>query len=164
MGKMVSSNGYRRQTRKRFSQPYRKRGLPNTSTYLQSYKRGDYVDIKVNPAIHKGMPHKYYHGLTGKVAVVHKNSLTVRCTRRFGNKRIFRMIVCKIEHVKKSKCDKEFIERRNKNEQIRKECKQKGLPVPSLKRQPIGSRPDFFIDMKDNEPIEISHEPFIDIY
>lgn len=161
---MVSSKGYRRQTRKRFSQAYRKRGLPNTSTYLETYKRGDYVDIKVNAAVHKGMPHKYYHGLTGKVAVVHKNSLTVRCTRRFGNKRIFRMIVCRIEHVKKSKCDIEFQERRKRNDEIRKDAQQKSQPIPCLKRQPKGARPEFFIDTQDNEPVEIGHEPFIDVY
>lgn len=161
---MVSSKGYRRQTRKRFSQDYRKRGMPNTSTYLQTYKRGDYVDIKVNPAVHKGMPHKYYHGLTGKVAVVHKNSLTVRCTRRYGNKRVFKMIVCKIDHVKKSKCDQEFIERRKRNDLIRKEALEKGNTVPCLKRQPKGARPEFFIDTKDNQPVEIRYEPHIEIY
>ncbi|KRH94170.1 60S ribosomal protein L21 [Pseudoloma neurophilia] len=163
---MVSSKGYRRQTRKKFSQSYRKRGLPNPSTYLQSYKRGDYVDIKVNPAVHKGMPHKYYHGLTGKVAVVHNNSLTIRCTRRFGNKRIFRHIVCKIDHVKKSNCDKEFIERRNRNEALRKEYKLKNkVLTPELyKRQPKGPRQEYFIDATDNEPVEIGHTAHVDVY
>lgn len=161
---MVSSKGYRRQTRKRFSQAYRKRGMPNTSTYLQTYKRGDYVDIKVNPAVHKGMPHKFYHGLTGKVAVVHKNSLTVRCTRRFGNKRVFKMIVSKIEHLRKSKCDIEFNERRKRNDEIRMKAFQQHQPVPCLKRQQKGPRQEFFIDYRENEPVQISHEPHVEIY
>jgi large subunit ribosomal protein L21e len=32
------------------------------STYLKPYKVGDFVDIKGNGAVHKGMPHKFYHG------------------------------------------------------------------------------------------------------
>jgi len=32
------------------------------TTYLKTYKVGDIVDIKADAAIHKGMPHKFYHG------------------------------------------------------------------------------------------------------
>lgn len=161
---MVSSKGYRRQTRKRFSQPFRKHGLPNISTYLATYKRGDYVDIKVNPAVHKGMPHKYYHGLTGKVAVVHRNSLSVRCTRRFGNKRIHRMVVCRIEHLRKSKCDKEFTERRKKNDELRAQAEKEKRMVGSLKRVQKGPREEFFIDLEGNTPIEMGHEAHVNVY
>jgi len=31
------------------------------------YKPGDKVHIITNPAIHKGMPHRRYHGKTGEV-------------------------------------------------------------------------------------------------
>lgn len=161
---MTSSKGYRRQTRKRFSQPFRKHGMPNISTYLTTYKRGDYVDIKVNPAVHKGMPHKYYHGLTGKVAVVHKNSLTVRCTRRFGNKRVHRMVVCRVEHLRKSKCDMEFNERRKINDEMRKQAEDENRMVGSMKRVQKGSREEFFIELGGNEPVELKNEPFISVY
>lgn len=161
---MTSSKGYRRQTRKRFSQPFRKHGMPNISTYLTTYKRGDYVDIKVNPAVHKGMPHKYYHGLTGKVAVVHKNSLTVRCTRRFGNKRVHRMVVCRVEHLRKSKCDMEFNERRKINDEMRKQAEDENRMVGSMKRVQKGSREEFFIELDGNEPVELKNEPFISVY
>ncbi|ELQ74124.1 60S ribosomal protein L21 [Trachipleistophora hominis] len=161
---MTSSKGYRRQTRKRFSQPFRKHGMPSISTYLTTYKRGDYVDIKVNPAVHKGMPHKYYHGLTGKVAVVHKNSLTVRCTRRFGNKRIHRMIVCRVEHLRKSKCDEEFNERRKRNDELRKQAEQENRMVGCLKRVQKGPREAFFIGLDGNEPVELRNEPFVNVY
>jgi large subunit ribosomal protein L21e len=45
-----------------FSRDFRTKGPIKLSTYLKKYKVGDIVDIKANGAIHKGMPHKYYHG------------------------------------------------------------------------------------------------------
>lgn len=45
-------------------------------------QRGDYVDIKCNPSIHKGMPFKYYHGRTGIVFNVTKTSLGVRVNKQ----------------------------------------------------------------------------------
>lgn len=47
-------------------------------------QRGDYVDIKCNPSIHKGMPFKYYHGRTGIVFNVTKTSLGVRVNKQVG--------------------------------------------------------------------------------
>ena len=35
------------------------------SNYLDTLKLGDYADIIVDGAIHKGMPHQYYQGRTG---------------------------------------------------------------------------------------------------
>lgn len=45
-------------------------------------QRGDYVDIKCNPSIHKGMPFKYYHGRTGVVFNVTKTSLGLRVNKQ----------------------------------------------------------------------------------
>lgn len=39
------------------------------STYLVNYKVGDVVDIKGNGMIHKGLPHKFYHGLVLAIAM-----------------------------------------------------------------------------------------------
>lgn len=38
------------------------KGLPHISTYLETYRIGDLVDIKADPSIQRGMPHKFYHG------------------------------------------------------------------------------------------------------
>jgi large subunit ribosomal protein L21e len=59
---MPHSFGYRARTRHMFSRDFRKKGAIPLSTYLKTYKVGDIVDIKANGAIHKGMPHKFYHG------------------------------------------------------------------------------------------------------
>ncbi len=40
-------------------------------------QRGDYVDIKVDSSIHKGMPFKHYHGRTGVVFNVNKRAVGV---------------------------------------------------------------------------------------
>lgn len=50
--------------------------------FLPLRQRGDYVDIKCNPSIHKGMPFKYYHGRTGIVFNVTKTSLGVRVNKQ----------------------------------------------------------------------------------
>ncbi len=42
---------------------------------------GDYVDIKVNPAVHKGMPFKFYHGRTGVIWNVTKRALGVELNK-----------------------------------------------------------------------------------
>jgi large subunit ribosomal protein L21e len=60
-----------------FSRPFRHKGYIHLTTYLRNYKIGDYVDIKVNGAVHKGMPHKFYHGRTGIVWNVTKRAVGV---------------------------------------------------------------------------------------
>eukprot|EP00968_Pinguiococcus_pyrenoidosus_P029450 scaffold8574_cov286-Pinguiococcus_pyrenoidosus.AAC.1 len=51
---MPHSYGYRARTRDMFSRDFRTKGHLNATTYLTVYKRGDFVDIKCNPMIHKG--------------------------------------------------------------------------------------------------------------
>jgi ribosomal protein L21E len=59
---MPHSFGYRARTRHLFSKNFRQHGFEHLSTYMKVYRVGDIVDIKANAAIHKGMPHKFYHG------------------------------------------------------------------------------------------------------
>jgi large subunit ribosomal protein L21e len=59
---MPHSFGLRARTRHLFSRAFREKGSIRLSTYLKTYKVGDIVDIKANGAVHKGMPHKFYHG------------------------------------------------------------------------------------------------------
>ncbi len=50
---MPAGHGVRSRTRDTFSRPFRGKGYINLSTYLRSFKLGDYVDVKVNGAVHK---------------------------------------------------------------------------------------------------------------
>ena len=64
---MVHSHGKRARTRDLFSKPFRKNGATPFQRYFLSYRKGDYVDIITDGSVHKGMPHKFYHGKTGRV-------------------------------------------------------------------------------------------------
>lgn len=50
---MPAGAGLRSRTRHMFQRGFRNHGYIPLSTYLRTYKIGDYVDIKVNGAIHK---------------------------------------------------------------------------------------------------------------
>ena len=45
--------GLRNRTRHQFARGFRQKGYIPLTTYLRVFKIGDYVDIKVNGAIHK---------------------------------------------------------------------------------------------------------------
>ncbi|XP_021891613.1 60S ribosomal protein L21-1-like [Carica papaya] len=79
---MPAGHGLRSRTRDLFARPFRKKGYIPLTTYLRTYKIGDYVDIKVNGAVHKGMPHKFYHGRTGRVWNVTKRAIGVEVNKQ----------------------------------------------------------------------------------
>jgi large subunit ribosomal protein L21e len=79
---MPAGHGVRARTRDSFSRPFRKKGYIPLTTYLRTYKIGDYVDVKVNGAVHKGMPHKFYHGRTGRVWNVTKRAIGVEINKQ----------------------------------------------------------------------------------
>ncbi|KDD73410.1 hypothetical protein H632_c2204p0 [Helicosporidium sp. ATCC 50920] len=53
LDKMPGGQGYRCGTRYKFARAFRSKGYIPLSVYLRTYKVGDYVDIKVNGAVHK---------------------------------------------------------------------------------------------------------------
>ena len=79
---MPAGHGVRSRTRDLFARPFRKKGYIALTTYLRTFKVGDYVDVKVNGAIHKGMPHKFYHGRTGRVWNVTKRAIGVEINKQ----------------------------------------------------------------------------------
>merc|ERR1711920_393186 len=123
---MTNPTGYRRGTRDMFSRAYKTKGVEHLSTYLKVYKIGDIVDIKGNGAFQKGMPHKSYHGKTGRVFNVSKHALGVIVNKRVRGRIIGKRISIRVEHVKKSNSRVSFIERVHSNEAQRKENKAKG--------------------------------------
>ena len=78
---MGRAKGLRARTRDSFSRAFRKKGVIPLSTYLRTFKVGQYVDIKVNSAVHKGMPFKVYHGRTGVVWNVTKRAVGVEVNK-----------------------------------------------------------------------------------
>nr|GLL36525.1 60S ribosomal protein L21-2-like [Ipomoea trifida]GMD44613.1 60S ribosomal protein L21-1 [Ipomoea batatas]GMD47890.1 60S ribosomal protein L21-1 [Ipomoea batatas] len=142
---MPAGHGVRARTRDLFSRGFRKRGTIPLSTYLRVFHIGDYVDIKVNGAVHKGMPHKFYHGRTGRVWNITKRAIGVEVNKQVGNRIIRKRIHVRIEHVQLSRCTEEVKERIKNNDRLKAEAKARG-EVISTKRQPEGPKPGFMVE------------------
>jgi large subunit ribosomal protein L21e len=138
-----------------FKKGFRQHGLPNLSQYLMSIKVGDYVDIFANPSIHKGMPHKGYHGRTGTVFNVTKSAVGVRVNKLVNGRIIEKRIHVRIEHVRKSKCQAEIIARKKANEVAKLEAKKTGVKV-NLKRTPKLPKEAYFLAAPGGEGAEIT--------
>jgi large subunit ribosomal protein L21e len=61
----MKSQGYRRKTRSLLRRKARQRGKTGLSKILREYESGDQVVVKLNPSVHKGMPHRRFHGRVG---------------------------------------------------------------------------------------------------
>eukprot|EP00894_Picocystis_sp_ML_P004411 jgi/Pico_ML_1/54928/g65.t1 len=143
---MPAGHGSRARTRDTFSRGFRQKGVIPVSTYLRTFKIGDYVDIKVNSAVHKGMPFKYYHGKTGVVWNVTKRAVGVEVNKLVGNRIIKKRFHARVEHVQQSRCREEFLKRRASNDVMKAEAKQRGERIKeALKRQPKGPRDGFML-------------------
>jgi large subunit ribosomal protein L21e len=85
-------------------------------TYFCSFaQRGDYVDIKVDSSVHKGMPFKYYHGRTGVIFNVTKRAVGVEVKKEVNGRVINKRIHVSLPHIKASKCRDELIQRKKDN-------------------------------------------------
>lgn len=82
IGAMPAGHGLRSRTRDLFSKGYRKNGTTPLTDLLRVYKTGEHVDIKVNSAVHAGMPHKWYHGKTGVIWNVTKRAVGVEVNKQ----------------------------------------------------------------------------------
>ncbi|KAL2501564.1 60S ribosomal protein L21-2 [Forsythia ovata] len=142
---MPAGHGLRSRTRDLFARPFRKKGPTPLSIYLRTYKIGDYVDVKVNGSIHKGMPHKFYHGRTGRVWNVTKRAIGVEVNKQVGNRIIRKRIHVRVEHVQPSRCHEEILQRIKRNDKLKAEAKARG-EVISTKRQPKGPKPGFMVE------------------
>jgi len=132
---MTNAHGKRRGTRYMFSKAFRKTGTIGLAKYLHIYKRGDIVDIKGDGAVQKGMPHKSYHGKTGRVYNITQHACGIIVNKRVRGDILPKRINIRVEHIKHSKSRLSFIERVHKNEETRKANKAAGITTP-LKRIP----------------------------
>lgn len=63
----MKSKGYRRRTRSLLRKKSREKGKTGLSKILREYKLGERVVVKLDPSIHKGMPHRRFHGRIGVI-------------------------------------------------------------------------------------------------
>ncbi|KAJ1448220.1 ribosomal protein L21e-domain-containing protein [Pelagophyceae sp. CCMP2097] len=159
---MPHSFGYRARTRAMFSRPFRTKGMIKMSTYMTTYKVGDYVDIKCNPAQVKGMPFKHYHGRTGVIYNVGKRAVGVRLGKQINGRIINKHLNIRLEHILPSKCKNELITRVRANEAQKKACKADGAEQVSLKRLPKQPHTGFLLQV-ENTPTTIMPVAFSDL-
>jgi large subunit ribosomal protein L21e len=152
---MPHSYGVRARTRDMFSKDFRKKGPIHLGQYLQTFKQGDCVDIYADASIHKGMPHKGYHGRTGIIFNVTKRSVGVRVNKLVNGRVIEKRIHVRIEHVRKSKCQKEIIRRIKENEKIKAEAAKTGVKV-NLKRVPKQPKEGYMLMNPGGDGTEIT--------
>jgi len=133
---MPHAFGLRARTRDLFSKSFRKHGTVGLSKYLINYKKGDYVDIIADGSIHGGMPHKFYHGKTGKVFDVTAHAVGVIVNKLVNGRIIPKRLHVRIEHVRKSQSRVAFVERVKRNDLAKIEAKKKGQKLIT-KRIPV---------------------------
>jgi len=61
------SKGYRCGTRRLMTKGRREHGKLSLSKLLYEYQPGSQVVVRIEPSVHKGMPHKRYHGRVGTI-------------------------------------------------------------------------------------------------
>ena len=99
---MNNTKGKRRDTRYMFSRPFRKHGVVPLATCMRIYRKGDIVDIKGTGTVQKGMPHKCYHGKTGRVCSVTQHAVGIIINKPVKGKILAKRINVCIEHIKQS--------------------------------------------------------------
>jgi large subunit ribosomal protein L21e len=121
-------------------------------------KVGDYVDIFADPAIHKGMPYKGYHGRTGIIFNVTKSAVGVRVNKKVNGRIIEKRIHIRIEHVRKSKCQKEILKRIVDNEAAKVEAAKTGIQI-NLKRTPKLPKEAYFLKAAGEDGVITTIQP-----
>ncbi len=90
------SKGYRAKTRSLLRRKPRERGKTGLSKILHEYKPGEKVVIKINPSVHKGMPHRRYHGKMGVITDKKGRAYIIEVTEGDATKEI----IARPEHLK----------------------------------------------------------------
>ena len=80
------------------------------------------------------MPHKAFHGKTGRVFNVSKRAMGVVVNKRVGGKILPKRIYVRVEHLKHSQCRKDFLDRVHANEVKKTEAKTTGKKGAPCKR------------------------------
>jgi large subunit ribosomal protein L21e len=94
---MGKSKGPRRKSRSVLTKRVREKGKLGLSRLLAEYEVGDKVVINIDPAIHKGMPHKRFQGKVGTIVEKRGKAYILDIPQRKTSK----LVVAGPEHVRK---------------------------------------------------------------
>ncbi|KAG3266326.1 RPL21-like, partial [Ictidomys tridecemlineatus] len=132
--------GKRRGTPFMFSRPFRKHGVVPLATNI----------------VQKGMPHKCYHGKTGRVYNVTQHAVGLVVNKQVKGKILAKRINVHIEHIKSRES---FLKCIKENDQKKKEAKEKGTWV-QLKRHPTPPREVHLGRTNGKEPEVVEPIPY----
>ena len=90
-----TAKGFRRKSRYVLKRKPRERGKIGLSTIMREYEPAEKVVIKLNPSVHKGMPHRRFHGRIGVIAKKRGRSYVVNVSQ--GN--AMKEIIVRPEHI-----------------------------------------------------------------
>ena len=93
---MSKSKGFRKKTRSLLKKKPRERGKLGLSRLLRSYMPGEKVVIKIDPSVHKGMPHRRYQGRVGVIVSKRGRAYEVSVTQGDAVKEI----IVRPEHLR----------------------------------------------------------------
>merc|ERR1711904_433795 len=140
-----------------------RKGAIRMTNYLRTFKVGDYVDVLVDSAIHKGMPHFFYHGRTGKVFNLNKRSVGVVVNKQVRNRIVPKKMHVRVEHVRPSRCREAFIARIKENDKLKQEANKKGQRI-STKRQNAAPGGEKTITLNVDNLAMRNHKEYLDLY
>jgi large subunit ribosomal protein L21e len=75
---MPAGHGVGSRIRDLFASSFRKKGYTPLSNNVRTYKKGDYVDFKLNGPVYEGMQPEFYQGRTGRVWKVTKRAMGIQ--------------------------------------------------------------------------------------
>merc|ERR1712216_554514 len=106
------------------------------------------------------MPHKYYHGRTGRVFNVTPHAVGVIVNKKIGGRIAAKRVHVRVEHVVPSRCREEFLNRVKKNDAAKIEAKKEGKKVTT--KQPQMPKAGFTV--KKAEVLTRAPVPYDPIY
>jgi large subunit ribosomal protein L21e len=89
------AKGFRHKTRSLLSRKPRERGKTGLTKILRGYAAGEEVVVKIDPSVHKGMPHRRFQGRVGVIVQRKGRSYVVNVTQ--GN--ALKEIIVRPEHL-----------------------------------------------------------------
>jgi large subunit ribosomal protein L21e len=92
---MKKSKGFRSASRHVLTKEPRERGKLSLSKLLYEYQPGSQVVVKIEPSVHKGMPHRRYHGRVGTIMNKRGRSYVVSVSQGDA----VRVIIVRPEHL-----------------------------------------------------------------
>merc|ERR1711879_262462 len=160
---MPHKRGFKHGTRNKFTRPFRRNGAIRMTNYLTTHKIGEYVDVLVDSAIHKGLPHYFHHGRTGRIFNLNKTSAGVVVNKRVRGRIVPKRMNVRIEHLRVSRCRTAFNERIKENDRLKHEARKAGKTI-STKRQVAGPLPEKTLAVNPDNLVLRSHKPYIELY